>query len=497
MAIDQKKYIDITSGVGGAASVARRELMGRMLTKSDLIAVNTVSELTLAGTLALFGSASIEYAFASKYFSFISKNITQADKISFARWADVAIAPYMVSSITLPAYTAFTALTSTGKVKVDLGGETNDVSPDFTGDTSLTDVAASMQTAVQAIVAGGTMWTAATVTYADNAFTLTGGDAGAEAIGYFTAPDSGVDLKAMFGMDSASAPFISQGAALETPVEAIARVDGISDNFGSFTFSTTLSNAEIDDIAAWVTATNYKYLYSVATTAANASALVALLSGATGTIVTLGAAATDYAEFMPMALLATTDYDRPNSVKNFMFQKFDSETPSVTTDAASDTYDAFKVNYLGTTQQAGKLIAFYQDGYMMDGADVAPYCNEIWLKDAIGTEFMNLLLAVEAIPANDTGESMGTNAIQTVLSDALGNGTIQSNKTLTSTQKAYITQVSGDSDAWFQVQSTGYWLDVVISPEVVGEVTQYIMNYTLIYSKADSVRKVEGTDILI
>jgi len=498
MAISQEKYIDITSGVGGEATASRRELIARCMTSNVLAPANTVLELTLAETRTRFGSSSDEYTFAAKYFGFISKNINQAKKIGFAHWPiNADTAPKLISTITLPAYTVFAALTSTGKVKVDLGGETHDVSPDFTGNGNLTAVAASMQTAIRAITAGGTMWTSATFTYADGAFTLTGGVAGAEDIGYFTAPASGTDLKALFGMDVGSSPVLSVGMDEETPVEAMARVNELSNNFGSFMFLDTLSNADITAVAEWNAALNYKYLYSVKTTVANASTLAGLLDGINGVIVTLDNTVTAWVEYMPMAIFASTDYTKPNAVKNFMYQKFDSETATVTTDADAAIYDALKINYLGQTQQAGANSSFYQDGYMMDGGNVGPYCNEIWLKDAVAVEFFNTILSLEQIPANAEGEMIGYSTIQSVITEAISNGTIQPNKTLTTVQKAYITQVTASDTAWREVQGAGYWLGVTISSYVENTVTKYKLSYTLVYSKGDSIRKVEGTDILI
>lgn len=503
MAINQKKYIDIVSGVGGAASAARRLLIARCMTTNVLAPTNQILELSLSQTLALFGSSSNEYKFAAKYFGFISKSITQAEKLSFARWPMTDdVAPNLISTITLPAYTVFAALTDTASVKVSLGGSSFDVAPDFTGDATLADVAASMQIAIRAKGTSetlGAMWTSSTFTYADGSFVLTGGVAGAASIGYMTAAAAEYSpaLQTLLGMDVGSSPILSVGVDAETPVEAMARVDALSDNFGSFMFLDTLTNDEIVEVADWNKTKNYKYLYSVSTTVANASTLAGLLEGSTGTILTLDNSTPALVEFMPMSLFAATNYGRPNSVKTFMYQKFDSEVATVTTDTASDAYDALKVNYLGATQQAGQSIAFYQDGVMQDAGDVSPYCNEIWLKDAISTEFLNLLLALEMIPANETGAAIATNTIMTIIAEALNNGTVQAGKTLTNVQKAYITQVSGSEDAWRDIQSSGYWLNVVITTEVVNEVTKYIANYLLIYSKGDSIRKVEGSDILI
>ena len=138
---------------------------------------------------------------------------------------------------------------------------------------------------------------------------------------------------------------------------------------------------------------------------------------------------------------------------------------------------------------------------MADGTDAAVYCNEIWLKDAMATEILNLEIALNKIPANDDGLGMIEAVLQGVIGEALndgtGNGTISAGKALTNTQKAYITQITGDSTAWQTVQLNGYVLTVKLTQSVVNGATKYIADYTLIYSKGDSIRKVEGRHILI
>lgn len=492
MAISQKKYVDITSGVGGEATAARRELIARLFTSNAALTNAQILETDLAGTLAVFGDSSAEYAFALKYFGFISKNISKANKISFAQWPTAATKANVVGAATGKAYTDFTSITS-GAADITIDGVVKHLtSLNFGSVTTMAGVATVMQTALNSAVSG----TICTYSATTDKFTITNATAGsAKSVSFLTAVGA-TGLAGLLKLQSTDGGTLYAGQDIETPVQALTRVDETNDNFGSFCFVGGLTSGQNELVSAWVAAGNYKYLYSVSATTAAVQALAAALDGEVGTILTADANAAQ-AEFMPMALLATTDYDRPNAVKNFMFQKFDDEDPSVTTDALSDTYDALHINYLGVTQQAGKLIQFYQDGYMMDGGDVGPYCNEIWLKDAISTEFMNLLLALEMIPANDTGSAICATAIQGIIASALNNGVIQPGKTLTNVQKAYITQVSGSVDAWRDVQSVGYWLDVVITSEVVNSAVKYIAKYTLIYSKGDSIRKVEGFDILI
>ena len=63
--------------------------------------------------------------------------------------------------------------------------------------------------------------------------------------------------------------------------------------------------------------------------------------------------------------------------------------------------------------------------------------------------------------------------------------------------RVYIAQVTGSQTAWQQVQSIGYWVNVVIQPYIVDGVTEYKAVYTLIYSKDDDIRLIQGSDILI
>ena len=122
----------------------------------------------------------------------------------------------------------------------------------------------------------------------------------------------------------------------------------------------------------------------------------------------------------------------------------------------------------------------------------------MWLKDAIGAQVMTLLLSLSQIPANNQGQAMLMGAIQSVIGQALFNGTIQTGRTLTTAQQLYITQATGSSTAWQQVANAGYWLGVTISPYTASNgQTQYKAVYTLIYAKDNVVRLVQGSDILI
>lgn len=119
------------------------------------------------------------------------------------------------------------------------------------------------------------------------------------------------------------------------------------------------------------------------------------------------------------------------------------------------------------------------------------YANEQWLKDQAGVAIMSLFLQETRIPANPQGITQITAVLQDqVIKTALSNGTISIGKPLTLQQQGFITTVTGDNTAWQVVQNSGYWLKVQITPDLQA-------SYTLIYSKDDDIRKVEGLHVLI
>ena len=239
-------------------------------------------------------------------------------------------------------------------------------------------------------------------------------------------------------------------------------------------------------------------------------AYVIAIAASPGTDVTISAAATgsateviefvfnQFPEQVPMMVEAATDYYARNSVQNYMFQgPFAGLFPSVVTDDGKILYDSVSVNYYGNTQQAGVPVNFYQNGVLQGASpsplDMTTYVNEIWLKDAITTQILNLFVSSNQIPANTQGRAQILAGLQSVINTALTNGTISVNKTLSTQQQMFITAQTNDPNAWYQVQSIGYWVDCVI----INTSGIYSAKYTLIYSKDDVIRLVNGQDILI
>lgn len=501
MAISFTRYVDITSGVGAGAAVRERELIGRLFTDNNLLPTASFIEFESADEVGTyFNTTSEEYLRAVFYFGWISKNITSPQKISYARWVDTAVGSMIFGHPATYVLSTFTAIT-TGALNLTVGGHTHTLTAiDLSSAASLAAVAADMQTAIRAYSAGGAAWTAATVTYdaTRKSFNFVSGTTGTDVISVAVA-GSGTDLAGPLGWLTGA--ILSNGSGVESITDTLTASAAASNNFGSFLFTPTLTTDQITEAATWNNGQNNLFQYMVPGTSSTAAAISAAIFNLAGNAMTLAPLSTEYPEQAPMMMLAATDYTKRKSVQNYMYQIF-ALTPSVTNDADADTYDALRFNYYGQTQTAGQFIQFYQRG-TLTGLPVNPvdqnvYANEQWLKDAIGSQILTLLLALSQVPANSYGRSQLLSTIQSVIDQAIFNGTISVGKPLSNAQKLYVTNATGSDTAWQQVQTIGYWLDCVIESFVTEDNrVEWKAVYTLIYSKDDVIRKVEGSDVLI
>src|SRR5690606_28680600 len=131
--------------------------------------------------------------------------------------------------------------------------------------------------------------------------------------------------------------------------------------------------------------------------------------------------------------------------------------------------------------------------------DMTVYAGEQWLKAQVKADLINMLLNLNSLPANNDGRALVmVNLTGGAIETALLNGTILIDKALTQNQQAAITEMTGDGNAWPQVQTSGFWLDARVEPLTgPSNLTEYRVVYTLIYAKRDVVRRIEGSHNLV
>jgi hypothetical protein len=505
--ISQSRYIKIISGVGAGAVAAQRQLIMRVITQNATLPPGLVAEFANANAVgAYFGMQSEEYNRAVAYFSFISKAINSPPRISFARWVSTPLAPMIVGDTVPKSITSFTPITA-GTLTIESAGVPLPiVDLDFSGDANLTAVAATLQTAIQATA--DPQLATATVTYNTNTdqFTLTGSTPGTGTLSAL-ATGLATDVSPLLGWTTGGTILV-EGQAPDTAEVAVNNSAEISNNFGSFVFTTPvvpLTNAEIVKIAAWTDLQNNTFLYSLPTTIQNLETLYELIKGYSGVAINLSATSqeNDFIEQSPCEILAATDYATPNASQNYMFYQFPKRNITVSDDNTADTVDTVRGNYIGVTQSAGQQIAFYQRGVLCGGSqaavDMNTFANEMWLKSAFTAQFMSLFLNVPEVPADPVGEAMLLGVMNQTITQAKINGVISAGKPINNVQQQYITQISGDPNAWRQVSTLGYWLNISFTSQTNPNsgLTEWVANYLFIYSKSDAIRMVVGRDVMI
>jgi len=492
MTISIKKYININSSVGAGNAVPTAELIGRLFTTNPLLPTNSFLEFTSPLDVgSYFGTDSEEYARAVQYFTFINKTGATANKISYARWNEAAVAPTIYGGRLTTTLTQFTAIAD-GSLTMTIGGVTNTMAGiDLTTATSLADVATALQAAINDNT--GTQWTAATVSYSGTraAFDFVGGDTGVADISV-SATGSGTDLQDLIVWNALG--IFSDGAAAQSITDLLTDSADQSNNFGSFIFMPTLTIDLHVEAATWNYAQNVQFQYYIPVLIEDYADWKAALINIGMCALILTGVADEYPEMGPMETMASTDYSLSNTVQNYEFQDYNL-TATVTTTALSNTLDAARVNYNGATQTAGVKRTFFQTGILMGPANSPQYmniaANEQWLKAAMTSELMSLLLVLTRIPANAQGIAQILTTMQGVIQQALLNGTISVGKPLTSAQKSLILSLTGDPLAYLQIQNSGWRAGCTVDA-VAGVAT-----YSLIYSKDDVIRKITGNQILI
>jgi hypothetical protein len=507
MSIPMSKYVAITSAVAQTAAASRKDLILRVFTTNPLFAANTVYEFTSSADVGSFaGSGSKEAFIASSYFGWVSKTATKAKKISFMRYSFEALAPFMYSTKALTPLESLKAVKD-GSMIVNMGGTAFTVSHvDLSGAESYADVASTIQSALQGNTGGGALWTAATVSYnaEDSSFRLTGGETGENSVEYAEAGESGVDLSALLGWDVASSPVLSAGTKTQTISDILNKTIDLSTNFLTFGFiSPTDAYTNLDAIGAWVNEQNMQYRFTFDLGASNYAEGIAIATKYKGMTaqynINYGNESVVPAWLMSAVLPATTNYNRTNGVKSYMFQQFDSQPVAVGDDDGSlyQTLDNLCINYNGQTQKSGQKIAFYQNGFNADGTDTAVYDNEAWLKDAMATSFLNSFIGLDFISADSDGLAILNADINDIAQEGLNNHVISKGRPLETSEKAYVIQTMGDENAPLDLANNGYVFSLDIQTQTEGAATVHVGSYVLMYLKNNTIRKVEGSHILI
>jgi hypothetical protein len=515
MPISFTKYVDITSGVAAQPQIAARNLGGRIFSPNHVFSSDGVYSLTQADLQAfgqLVGTTSEEYLRAVKYFDYVSVKTRRPQLLQFARWQREATSASIYGAYNKAAVlTAIQAITA-GTIEFQFGSTTVTVNGiDFAAATTFADVASILETALNANA--NVNLTTATVTY--NAvqsrfeFVASSSQTTYETIGIVSQGGGNTDVALALGWDPSQQPTYVSASPIVTPVNAFIASQGGDNNFGTFLFIANggagIALTDAEAIAAQNKTYNVEYKFCVGVNDSTYETWQAGLAtiGGTTIIYSQASQAAEYHDMQEMIIEGATDFTQTNGADKYMWAQFGGQTPAVTTDTLSQALDALSINYYGQTQVNGTDLTFYQDGKMQgiatDPLDSNVYANEQWLKSYVTAGFIGLQLALGGISANAQGMALLRGKIKKdVIPAAQNNGVISIGKLLTTDQILDVTELTGDANAWQDVQNKGYWYDLTFQTVTseTGQTEQQAV-WTLIYSKDDIVRKVVGSHTLI
>lgn len=308
----------------------------------------------------------------------------------------------------------------------------------------------------------------------------------------------------------------------KTLIENFKELDKTTNAFGSFTFlapadgsTATVGDdylAQLLEVAVYNHSLDTKYLFVVnqkaqsgATDYAAAIANCSKFSRVSGTCFVYGA--TDVSAYMPMAILASTDYAN-GQVVNFMFKQFANEEPTVQDQNVYSAFNQGLVNFYGQTQTNGQTLDFFQRGFNTNGTDTASFCNELWFKAECETALINLLISNERISADPNGVASVKIAVADVCSVASRNGSFMQKEASQSDRKTVreIVNLSGGEELEVDgiivdVGTKGYsiyaYLSEMADADKLGKTSEKIIVYYVFYGTADSIRFIKGNDILL
>jgi len=531
MAIRFTKFIDINSVVGAAAQVPQRQWCARIFTTSALVGPSAIPQFTSAADVGdFFGTTSEEYQRAVVYFDYESVLGNAPVAIQYARWVEVNQPATIYGEASIATLAALNAITA-GVLSLKFGATTvNLTGLDFAADGTLAAIATTLQTALIAATAQSpnAELTACVVAFnaTSQAFDFTANPTVTATETFQVVTPEGAtsanDVAAALGWYASQGALVNGASLLETRVAGFSRVTALNNNCGEIMY-TDVSDLTLSDATAVGEANaalNVMFIFRVFVSPTTWVAWSAALIGIAGLgleyedINANGAGVRQYIEMLPASIHAAINFNAVNGTINFMYRQNSDFGASINDNPGtvqSDALDAARVNYYGVTQTAGTNIAFYQRGNLCGGA-TAPvtstvFANEQWFKDMCGANLMNLQLGVGQIPANKRGQIMCESVLEgneatsltpaTGIQLALANGTIQANGLLSLTQQIYITQQTNDSTAWQQVQTNGYWKGSNITSAVNNGVTEYTLNYTIIYVKDNVINTITGSHQLI
>lgn len=476
-----------------SAGASDLETNGMLLTKSALLPSGTpaMAFASAAAVAAFFGDASDEAVFAQQYFTGLTNQQKAPTSLVIGRRIDED-APAWIRGGAISADLASFKKVTDGAMKITIdGAEKTATAVDLSDATSLSEVIQTIATAL----------TGCTGSYDStaNTFTLTSSTDGASStVSYASAGDDGTDLSAMLCMTQAEGAVLSQGVDAMTEAATLNAICAVTANWAQFTTLWEVTKqAEAEAYAAWADIDDdYVYVFwssdqNMESTLTQASTIAKAIQDKYNCVFMIYSLDFSTAAFA-LAYPATIKWDATQGMKVIFGKSASGLSPMVTDEQVATALDDLGVSYVGqfATRNDEFIIANRGEltGSMYGFYDTL--IGSIWLRSKLQTSIMNGFATVNRAPYNDVGYTMLKSWCQDPITQAKNAGVIDEGISLSESQKSQILQETGDSEAAGDLQSKGYFLQV-LDPGASVRAQRGSPVAALYYAYGGSIQKVE------
>ena len=328
---------------------------------------------------------------------------------------------------------------SNGSFVLSVDGVSEDIDTmDFTTDANFTEVAATIQTAVQAIATGG--FTAATVTHDGVRFFINSGTTGATStISFATATGSGTDISSLMEIRQGEGTKVN-GVAAETITASLNAIQNIDPDWYGLLFTKEVRdgfvvNTEdaVEAAADWCEArvkvfgntTNDLDALDSVTDSDILSVLKA--KNLRRTISTYSSSPGQYPSASVLGRAFTVNFNQPNSTLTLKFK----QGPGITVEQLTQNEKAVLDSKRGNAFILLGASDMYSESRMANNTFFDEVHGIDWLENAIQTNvFGYLLTRTTKVPYTDKGVAALEQQVINALDEAVRNGLISAGETI-------------------------------------------------------------------
>ena len=487
MSINANRLVSITPRVisGGSADL---ETNGLILTANTLIQGNVpaIEFNTVKEVGDFFGFSSAEYLAAEQYFIGVNNQSKAITTLWFGRILTTAGSGWLRAGKTVTLDTLKAITNGAFGIKVD--GNTKTLTGlDFSSATSFGDVATVITTGL----------TGAVCSYdsVQKKFVITSATTGATSIiDYGTAPASGTDLTALLGLDASGGAVQSLGNDALTVAQNMDAITAVTRNFVGFTTLVKASDNDAVSYAAWADLDDdYVYFYwsddtTLLSKSTNQASVPVTLQAYNTTACIYGSI---YDAVFMLAVGASIKWNSSNALKTWFAKNASGLTAKVLSDTEAEALDSIRTSYIGQFATRNANFIMLNRGYLSGSyyGFIDVLYGAIWLRARLQRGLMDCFNSQGRVPYNSEGYNIVSCYMADAINEAVNNGVIDNDLTLSEGQKAQIMSEVGE-DITIELATRGWWYRID-DPTPSDRADRQSPVMAMYYTYAGSIQKID------